>query len=414
MAADLNPSPSPPTADLFVDRLEVRKLQLPVIESLEAGHGPTTDSHREFTVVALHGDNGVTGWGECAALASAGYWHETASSAFDALAGLAHVLPGRPARDLIDPSAVAGLDAERRPMTAAAVEMAALDLLLKTEERSLGEQLGAVRSSVPAGAVVGLGPADLVARRVAELAADGYRRVKVKIEPDTATTVVATVAERLAARFDVDAGGRIRGFELHVDANGGYTGGSGGEAIDADVLEALLGLARLGVQAIEQPFAVADERAATALRSSLIAADLPTLVMADEAATSVASARAIFAAGMVDGVVVKPSRLGGLEAARVAIATLASDGAAVAIGGMVESALGRHSLAAVAALDGVSVTGDVSPARRWLRDDPWPDVGTVEIDGTLHVLVPTAPGVAPPPDPGRIARYTVEVVSADR
>lgn len=412
-AIDPDP-PRPASHDLVVDRLDVRKLELPVIEPLEAGHGSTTDSHRELTVVALHGDNGVTGWGECAALATSGYWHETASSAFDALASLIHGLPGRAARELIDPSAVAGLDAARRPMTAAALEMAVLDLLLTTEHRSLGGRLGVARSSVPAGAAVGLGPADVVAERVAELAAEGYRRVKVKIEPDTAGTVVAAVTERLATRFEVDTGGRIRGFELHVDANGTYPGGSGGEAIDADVLDELVGLSRLGVQAIEQPFAATDEAASGALRSALIDADLTTLVMADEAASSVASARAAFAAGAVDGVVVKPSRLGGLRAAREAIATLAADGAAVAVGGMVESGLGRHSLAAVAALDGVSVTGDLSPARRWLRDDPWPDVETTRIDGVLHVLVPTVPGIAPPPDPNRIARYTVEEVAADR
>lgn len=411
---DIDPFPSPASTDLVVDRLEVRRLWLPVTESLDAGHGPTTGTHRELTVVALHGDNGVIGWGECAALATAGYWHETASSAFDALAGLIHRLPGSRACDLIDPRAVAGLDAARLPMTGAAVEMAALDLLLTSENRSLGEWLGVSRSLVPAGAAVGLGPASVVAERVAELADEGYRRVKVKIEPDTAATVLAAVTGRLAARFDVDAEERVRGFEVHVDANGGYSDGSGRDVPDAGVLEALVGLARLGVDVIEQPFATDDEGAAAALRSALIDADLTTLVMADEAAPSVASARHVFALGAADGVVVKPSRLGGLDAARNAVAALAADGAAVSVGGMVESALGRHSLAAVAALDGVSVTGDVSPAGRWLRDDPWPDLETVVIGEALHVVVPTSPGVAPPPDPARIARHTVEQVAAER
>ena len=330
------------------------------------------------------------------------------------LAGLIGDLAGRTPADLIDPTIIPGLDPDRRPMAAAALEMAAVDLMGKTDGYPLSEWLGSSRTSVPAGAAVGLGSADSVAGRVLGLVGEGYRRVKVKIEPVTATTVVSTVADRLANLFGVDAAGRLRGFELHVDANGAYPGCSSGESVDAAVLEELVGLARLGVQAIEQPFAVDDEVAAAALRSALIDDDLPTLVMADEAAHSVDSARAVFAAGAVDGVVIKPSRLGGLVAARRAIRSLAADGAAVAVGGMVESALGRHSLAAVASLDGVSVTGDLSPARRWLRDDPWPDVETVDIDGTLHVLVPTAPGVAPPPDPDTIVHFTVDQVSAGR
>lgn len=407
-------SPPSPSADLTVDRVEVRKLRLPVLESLDAAHGRTTGPDRELTVVALHGANGQTGWGECAALATTGYWHETASSAFETLAGLVADLAGRTPADLTDPTIVPGLDPLRQPMAAAALEMAALDLLGKTDRYPLSEWLGSIRTSVPAGAAVGLGPVDTVADRVLALAGEGYRRVKVKIEPFTAATVVSAVADRLANLFGVDAAGRLRGFELHVDANGAYPGASRGETVGAAVLEELIGLARLGVQAIEQPFAVDDEAAAWALRSALIDADLPTLVMADEAAPSVASARAVFAAGAVDGVVIKPSRLGGLAAARRAIKSLAADGAAVAVGGMVESALGRHSLAAVASLDGVSVTGDLSPARQWLRDDPWPDLETMDIDGTLHVRVPTAPGVAPPPDPDKIVHFTVDQVSAGR
>lgn len=400
--------PSSRPADLRVERVEIRRLRLPVLESLDAAHGPTTGSHRELTVVALHGDSGVTGWGECAALVTSDYWHETASSTFTTLTGLATGLGGRRALDLTDPSTVDGLDPAQVPMAAATLEMAALDLVLKVEDRSLADWLGCSRNAVPAGAAVGLASATTVAERVAELAADGYRRVKLKIEPETAGDAVAAVVDRLTRLFGAGAQD-LGGFELHVDANGGYPGGSGD---DGAAVGELVDLARLGVQVIEQPFAPDNGEAAAALRSALIEADLTTLVMADEAASSIASARAVFAAGAVDGVVVKPSRLGGLDQARRAIAGLAADGAAVAVGGMVESALGRHSLAAVAALDGVTVTGDLSPAGRWLREDPWPDVETTEIDGALHVVVPTGPGIAPPPDPDKIAHFTIEQVSA--
>ncbi len=407
-----NRSLSPPIpAGPRIVRAELRMLRLPVVESLDAGHGPTTGTFRDLTVVALHGDNGATGWGECAALGTAGYWHETASSAFGVLAAVITGLTGGPAHDLIDPSTVSGLDPATGPMAAAAVEMAALDLFLRSAGRSLGDWLGAIRSVVPAGAAVGLGPADQVADRVVDLATEGYRRVKVKIEPDTAETVVRAVAERLGQLFDLHAGRPPRGFELHVDANGTYPPRDHEYGGNDDAVAALVGLAHLGVDVIEQPFTIDDESSARALRTALVDAGLTTLVVADEAVDSLAAARASFGSGAADGVVIKPSRLGGLEAARRTISAMAADGAAVSVGGMVESALGRRSLAAVAAIDGVTKTGDLSPARRWLSDDPWPDLETTTVDGGLHVLVPTSPGVAPPPDPDDLDRLTVERVA---
>jgi L-alanine-DL-glutamate epimerase-like enolase superfamily enzyme len=70
---------------------------------------------------------------------------------------------------------------------------------------------------------------------------------------------------------------------------------------------------------------------------------------------------------------------------------------------MLESALGRHALAAFAANDGVEITGDVSPSRRWLATDPWPDLKMS--DGMI--AVPTSPGVAPLPDQDRIEDLTI-------
>lgn len=406
-----NASPGSLPADLLVERVEVRLLRLPVVESLDAAHGRTTDAHRDLAVVAVHGPDGLTGWGECAALTTAGYWHETASSSYTFLAATSADLAGRSALDLAG-STIAGVDSTLRPMAAAAVEMAALDLLLKADGRSLGEWLGSARPTVPAGAAVGLGPAADVAERVVGLTTEGYRRVKVKIEPATANLVTAAVVERATIRA-VDGEGEFNGFELHIDANGSYPSGPDGHGIDAAAVDALVELAHLGVRVIEQPFPVGDEESCRALRNALSDVDLRTLVMVDESADSPAAIDAAAASGAVDGVVVKPARLGGLQAARRAITTLADADAEASVGGMVESALGRRSLAAVAALDGVTITGDLSPARRWLGNDPWPDLETSTVDGALHVHVPTTPGVAPAPNPDVLDRHTVERTSAE-
>ena len=175
-------------------------------------------------------------------------------------------------------------------------------------------------------------------------------------------------------------------------------------------------LANYGVHVIEQPFSTENPQAAVELRRRLAETGHSALVLADESATTVDAAIATVEAGAADGVVVKPSRLGGIAPTMDLVA--AADGASsgggrfvVSIGGMLESGLGRHALAAVAAAASErcgTITGDLSPARRWLEDDPWPDLDLRTTAEGCVVAVPDEPGVAPEPDPDRLDRYTIK------
>ena len=215
-------------------------------------------------------------------------------------------------------------------------------------------------------------------RRLAEQLVDaGYRRLKIKIDPGG----VDTVAHELSHRVGSDV-------ELQVDGNG---------SLGAEHLMALLGLTWHGVTTIEQPFPVDRPDLAAEL---MLGTD--GIVMADEAATSIGAVRALREQSAMRAVAVKPSRLGGIVAAVEMVAWCSSNDVGAAVGGMLESSLGRHALAAVAAIDGFTVTGDLSPASQWLAADPWPDLDMV--DGAI--VVPTSPGVAPLPDLGTLDAVT--------
>ncbi len=373
-------------------------LRLPRADALDAAHGSTIGGERPLTVIGF-GSGTTTAWGECAALENDGYWHETAADSYEVLRHLAPHLIGRPATEILESGRGGRLLPAARPMARAAVEMAALDMALRQSGQGLAAWLGSTRSTVPAGATVGLGPAQAVAEQVIALARQGYGRIKFKIEPTTAATHAVEVAHRVGAAIDAE-------LELHVDANGSFP--PAGESREHDSVDLLLTVAGAGVSVIEQPFPTDDLDSGRRLRQTISQSGLATLVLADEAAVSEAQVATVLQLGSADGVVVKPSRLGGLQTARRVIDAARSGRHHVSVGGMVESALGRHGLAAVAALDGVTVTGDLSPARRWLADDPWPDVETVMVDGRLHAVVPTGPGVAPPPDLDKLDRYTVD------
>ena len=271
----------------------------------------------------------------------------------------------------------AGPEARANPMAWAALEMAAFDLGLGAAGRSLATHLGATATTVPAGAAIGLGPPEAVAERAAELAAGGFGRVKLKIQPGHDQSVVAAV--QAAAP----------GVEVQVDANGAY-----GPA-DLPLLRALV---ESGIGAIEQPFPTDDPTTAARLVETS-----PIPVVADEAAPDLATVARLHQQGALSGVSIKPARLGGIRPALGLLLWCVGHGIAATAGGMVESGLGRHALAAVAGLDGFTLTGDLSPARRWVAADPWPDLTLV--DGAI--LTPSGPGVAPPPDQAILDDLTI-------
>jgi len=133
-------------------------------------------------------------------------------------------------------------------------------------------------------------------------------------------------------------------------------------------------------------------------------ASTQVVVVWDESVRSRRDAERLHADGHLEGMSIKPGPLGGVTAAAELIAWAAARDVHVMVGGLLESGLGRHALAALAGLPGVDLAGDLSPARRWLASDPWPDL--VMHEGRIQV--PDGPGVAPPPDQDTLDALTLD------
>ncbi len=355
--------------------VELRLLSLPTIEVLAAGHDRSPDERRELVVIGITDEAGTTGWGECSALNRPTYTSEWARGSFAALA------------DLLSSARLAGPPlAPTHPMAAAGIEMALTDLRLRVEGRSLASALGSTRASVPAGAAIGLATPDELTARVAVLVDAGFGRIKLKIEPGRDRESVAALRKQHPH------------LEIQVDGNGSY---------DPEDLPTLLGLADLEVRVLEQPFAAHDVGPET-VRASAALIDAGFVVVADEAVNDLDDARRLHDLGMFSAISLKPPRVGGLAAAKELHDWAVDEGIALTAGGMLECGLGRHALAAFAALDGFTITGDLSPARRWLADDPWPDLQLSARTSPARIEIPQGVGVAPPPHPDLLDRYTVE------
>ncbi len=375
---------------LTLEGADLWMLELPLRSPIVTAAG--VHDRRPLVLVRLSvradGD-AVEGWGECAALAAAGYDPEDAARSFQTLEGV--LLPAladvaRRSHRLPPPAGLGSLarSAPAAPMAFAALEMAVADAHLRAAGRSFAALLGVEGRGVEIGAVVGIlpSPAELV-HKAAALAEEGYSRLKLKIAPGRDTAPIAALS------------GALPGLRLQADANGSYP---------ATELDRLAALDRFGLLCLEQPFDRADLGA-----HGRLARRMQTPVCLDESVRSRQDIAHALAVGACSAVCLKPARLGGIAEALAVVEDCAATGTPLWMGGMLESGYGRGVITTIAALDGFSWPGDLSPAPTYLGADlvAAPELHRSPVSGALSVRPSGSPGMGPAPDLGTVTRHAV-------
>jgi O-succinylbenzoate synthase len=360
-----------------LEHAELRRVHLPLVAPFRASIG--TLHHRDVLLVHVVAEGGE-GWGECSAFGEPFYSYEYTDGAHDVMKR--HMLPLLFARGDVRADDVASILAPVRghPMAKAAVEMAILDAELRAQGRSFGEHLGACRAEVDCGVSVGIHERveDLL-RTVEGYLAEGYKRIKLKIEPGHDIDDVRAVREQFGDIL------------LQVDANTAYTRADAHHLAELDAFELLL---------IEQPLPEEDVRGHAEL-----AKVVRTPICLDESITSAAAAEDAIAMGACSIVNIKAGRVGGYLEARRVHDVCAANGVPVWCGGMLETGLGRAANVALAALPNFTLPGDTSASGRYYAQDivePF-----VLREGTL--AVPTGPGLGVSPLEDELERFSVAV-----
>jgi O-succinylbenzoate synthase len=348
--------------------VELRRINLPLVTPFRTSFGSQTE--RDILLVAatlVEEDGGlVEGWGECVALGEPTYSAEYVDGAQHVM--VQHLLPRLFVDGPLDAADVATRVAKvhGHPMAKGALEMAVLDAQLRSEGRSFAEFLGVTATQIPSGVSVGIHETvdDLLAA-VQGYLDDGYVRIKLKIEPGSDITPVAAVRALIGP--DVP---------LQVDANTAYRRTDGEHLRRLDEFDLLL---------IEQPLPEED-----ILGHARLAAEVDTPICLDESLVSAATTEDAIELGACEVANIKPGRVGGyLEAVRIHDLCRAR-GIPVWCGGMVETGIGRAANAALAALPGFTLPGDISASTRFYDRDIVLEPIEV-VDG--HVAVPTSPGL---------------------
>ncbi|MEX1100793.1 MAG: o-succinylbenzoate synthase [Actinomycetota bacterium] len=354
--------------------IELCLIGLPLVRPFRTSFGIETD--KACVLVRVETD-GAVGWGECVAGRRPDYSEEFNEDAWLTLRD--HLGPAVLGED-VRPEDVAARTAWVRGhrMAKAALEMAVLDAWLRERDRSLASHLGAERDRVPCGVSIGITPTTgELLEQVGGYLAEGYRRIKLKIEPGTDVERVAAVRE---AHPEI---------QLSVDANAAYT------IEDADTMRALEPYELL---MIEQPLSHED-----IVEHANLQRMLRTPICLDESIRSAADAAAALELGACRIVNIKQGRVGGLlESRRIHDLALARE-APVWCGGMLETGIGRAANLALAALPGFTLPGDTSASARYFEADVT-EPFVMEPDGTM--AVPVGPGLGVEPLPDRLAEIT--------
>jgi len=365
---------------ISLERIRLCEIRLPLKEPFQISSGVVTV--RRILLLQQTDAEGISVWSECVAGELPNYSPETIDTAWLAIRDwIAPRIIGRAFAMPRDIHIELQRDFRGHNMAKAAIEMGSWAIAAEKQGTSLSLLLGGTRDRVGTGISIGIQPdAETLVAKASQALAAGYRKIKLKVQPDADVDYVAAVREALG-----DAA------PLMVDANNAY---------GLDDLDRLTQLDDFGLIMIEQPLAWDD-----LVRHATLQQRLKTPICLDESITGLERAEDMIALGAGRIINIKPARVGGFTESLAIHDLCAAHNIPTWCGGMLESGVGRSYNVAVASLPNFTLPGDLSPsARYWARDIVSPE-WTMDCDGM--VTVPRdAPGIGVKVDGDRIDDLT--------
>ncbi|MBN1993118.1 MAG: o-succinylbenzoate synthase [Anaerolineae bacterium] len=367
-----------------IERIELHHISQQLVHPFRTSFG--TELDRPCILVAVHGD-GLVGWGECVAANDPGYSYETVQTAWHILSDF--LIPATLGQRVTSAADVAARFEKVRghPMAKAGLENAVWDLLAQVRGIPLGQMLGGRRERVEVGVSIGIQPTlpDLL-DRVSRFVEQGYRRVKIKIEPGWEIKPIAAIRERYPT------------LKLMADANSAFT---------LAELKLFQELDSFNLLMIEQPLYHDD-----IFDHARLQAQIQTPICLDESIHSSYHARWAIAINACRIINMKVARVGGLSQALLIHRLCAEAGLPLWCGGMLETGVGRAANLHLATLPNFTLPGDISATERYYAEDiAEPRFQLNPEDSTI--TVPTGPGLGVEVVPERVKKFRIRYAAFD-
>jgi O-succinylbenzoate synthase len=375
-------------------RITLREIRLPLVEPFRTASGTVRD--RRVLLMHLADTDGTETWSECVAESVASYSPETVDSCWLAVTELlGPAILDEDSLSSLKVSSILDRVVRDNRMAKAAIEMGIWALESKRRGISLASFLAhgsevardkvSPRAYVETGIALGMqGGPEALAKRAEDAFAEGYPRIKMKIEPGRDLDYVRAVREVLGEEV-----------QLTADANCSYT-------LSDDHVQALKSLDEFRLTMIEQPLGRDD-----LTQHAELGRKISTPICLDESITSLARTNEMIALNAASIVNLKPGRVGGFSESIAIHDTCALASIPVWCGGMLETGIGRAYNVALASLPNFTMPGDLSPSSRyWERDIVTPEW---TMDSAGRVSVPLdEPGLGVDVNVGLIDDLTVK------
>jgi O-succinylbenzoate synthase len=347
-----------------IERIELHHISQKLVHPFRTSFG--TQLERPCILVAVYGQD-LIGWGECVAMSDPGYSYETIDTAWHVLNDF--LIPPIIGQSVTSPQDVAIRFQKVRghPIAKASLENAVWDLLAKAQGIPLSQMLGSRRDRVEVGVSIGIQSTltELV-DRVSQFVNQGYRRIKIKIEPGWEIEPLAAIRERYPA------------IKLMADANSAFT---------LDHVKLFQAMDTFNLLMIEQPLHHDD-----IFDHAKLQAQIETPLCLDESIHSPHHARWAIEMKACRIINMKVARVGGLSNAITIHDLCAEAGISLWCGGMLETGVGRATNLHLAAMPNFTLPGDISATERYYTTDiAEPSFHLNPEDSTI--TVPTGPGI---------------------
>jgi O-succinylbenzoate synthase len=362
-----------------IEQIICRIVELDMVAAFKTASGAVIK--KQALLLELFDQSGLSVFSECVALETPHYLPETVDTSFASLAQ--NLIPAVLHQSFDSPQQLTHLLLKQDdcpPMALAALDMGAWAIKATNQNQSLAHCLGATKTAVDCGVVIGMSDSLQHVRSLVTKERDrGYKKIKLKISPGCDYDYLAAVRS--------DHGNDI---QLVVDANGSY---------DVNDMDALIALDAFDLLMIEQPF---DRNNIDAHQQ--LQARMNTHMCLDESIRSIDTLQRVIELDAARVINLKPGRVGGLTILLEMMAICERHSIPVWVGGMLETGVGRAYNVAVAALDQMAFPGDLSPSDRYFsRDIIDPDWAMS--DGQL--LVPNEVGIGVSVDRDYLDRSTI-------
>lgn len=365
-----------------IQQVEVFPVGVPVIRgfTFASGNAGAAGSKAALVFVCVRDSDGRVGWGQSRPVPQWSY--DTIESAVSTLRR--HLGPavigcetwdrcGLHARML---AAIGRGPSDGMPVAKAALDIAVHDLLARTAGVPLRALVGgsAAPAALPLSWTCTAHTPQLLEQDVADGLGRGLRHFNFKAAVSPETDIA--IANKLAALVPA-------GSFLWADCNQGFT--------LPDAVRVAAAFEEIGVSLLEQPLAADQPHLLAALRART---RLPLAV--DEASVSAGDFFDYAQRGLVDYLVVKVPRSGGIWPTLLQLATARSAGIPFVVSGLADGLLTKLAAAQVAAAFGNRHPLALNGSQFLDESALFPSKAEWEHDGTVHLG--DTPGVGPAPD----------------